>query len=230
MRVLIVEDDPALRLGIRRALQAEGWQVDAVDDGEKALTATRVQQYDAAVLDLGLPRLDGLSVLSAWRSQHQDLSVLVLTARDALEDRVEGLNRGADDYLGKPFEPEELVARLRAVARRRVGRVAPVLQLGRLSFTPLGRELRCDGVEVPLSAREAALIELLMASPDKAVTKSRIIASMSSWEAEFSPNSVEIYVMRLRRKLMGSGVKIETVRGVGYRMCLDGTDLAGAGA
>ena len=230
MRVLIVEDDPALRLGIRRALQAEGWQVDAVEDGEKALTATRVQQYDAAVLDLGLPRLDGLSVLSAWRSQNQDLSVLVLTARDALEDRVEGLNRGADDYLGKPFEPEELVARLRAVARRRVGRVAPVLRLGRLSFTPLGRELRCDGVEVALSAREAALIELLMASPDKAVTKSRIIASMSSWEAEFSPNSVEIYVMRLRRKLVGSGVKIETVRGVGYRMCLDSTDPVGAGA
>jgi two-component system, OmpR family, response regulator len=228
MRVLIVEDDPALRLGIRRALQAEGWQVDVVEDGEKALTATRVQRYDAAVLDLGLPRLDGLSVLSAWRSQGEDLSVLVLTARDALEDRVEGLNRGADDYLGKPFEPEELVARLRAVARRRRGQTTPLLKLGRLSYSPASRELRCDGTEVPLSAREAALIELLMASPDKALTKGRIIASMSSWESEFSPNSVEIYVMRLRRKLVGSGVRIETVRGVGYRMCLD--DGASEGA
>jgi two-component system, OmpR family, response regulator len=228
MRVLIVEDDPALRLGIRRALLAEGWQADAVEDGEKALTATRVQKYDAAVLDLGLPRLDGLSVLSAWRSQGEDLSVLVLTARDGLDDRVEGLNRGADDYLGKPFEPEELVARLRAVSRRRMGQTTPVLRLGRLSYTPSSRELRCDGAEVPLSAREAALIELLMVSPDKAVTKSRIIASMSSWETEFSPNSVEIYVMRLRRKLAGSGVKIQTVRGVGYRMCLDGADGAGA--
>lgn len=221
MRVLIVEDDPALRLGIRRALQAEGWQVDVVDDGEKALTATRVQTYDAAVLDLGLPRLDGLSVLSAWRSQGADLSVLVLTARDALEDRVEGLNRGADDYLSKPFEPDELVARLRAVARRRRGQSTPLLQLGRLIFTPANRELRCDGAEVPLSVREAGLIELLMASPDKAVTKSRIIATMSNWETEFSPNSVEIYVMRLRRKLAGSGVRIDTVRGVGYRMSLD---------
>jgi len=221
MRVLIVEDDPALRLGIRRALQAEGWQVDVVEDGEQALTATRVQRYDAAVLDLGLPRLDGLSVLRAWRSQGEDFSVLVLTARDALDDRVEGLNTGADDYLGKPFEPEELVARLRAVARRRRGQATPLLTLGRLSYSPASRELRCADGEVPLSAREAALIELLMASPDKALTKSRIIASMSSWESEFSPNSVEIYVMRLRRKLVGSGVRIETVRGVGYRMCLD---------
>jgi len=221
MRILIVEDDPALRLGIRRALQAEGWQVDAVEDGEKALTATRTQQYDAAVLDLGLPRLDGLSVLKTWRSQGEGLAVLMLTARDELEDRVKGLNHGADDYLGKPFEPEELVARLRAVSRRRTGQTAPVWHLGRLSFTPSSRELRCGDAEVPLSAREAALIELLMASPDKAVTKSRIMGSMSSWETEFSPNSVEIYVMRLRRKLVGSGVKIETVRGVGYRISLD---------
>ena len=227
MRILIVEDDPALRLGIRRALQAEGWQADAVEDGEKALTATRTQKYDAAVLDLGLPRLDGLSVLNTWRANGEELAVLILTARDDVEDRVKGLNTGADDYLGKPFEPEELIARLRAVARRRMGQSTPVMKLGRLDFTPSSRELLCDGDEVQLSTREAALIELLMASPDKAVTKSRIIASMSSWETEFSPNSVEIYVMRLRRKLMGSGVKIETVRGVGYRMSLDNSATTG---
>ena len=220
MRILVVEDDPALRLGIRRALQAEGWQVDVVEDGEKALTATRVQTYDASVLDLGLPRLDGLSVLSTWRSQGQDLAVLVLTARDELEDRVNGLNLGADDYLGKPFEPQELVARLRALARRRMGQTTPALRLGPLTYTPSSRELLCDGQHVPLSAREAALIELLMASPEKAVTKSRIVASMSNWETEFSPNSVEIYVMRLRRKLAGCGIQIDTVRGVGYRLGL----------
>lgn len=227
MRILIVEDDPALRLGIRRVLQAEGWQADAVEDGEKALTATRTQKYDAAVLDLGLPRLEGLSVLHAWRSKGEELAVLILSARDDVEDRVKGLNSGADDYLSKPFEPEELIARLRALARRRMGQSTPVMHLGRLDFTPSSRELRCDGAEVQLSAREAALIELLMASPDKAVTKNRIIASMSSWETEFSPNSVEIYVMRLRRKLIGSGVKIETVRGVGYRMSLDNSASAG---
>lgn len=227
MRILIVEDDPALRLGIRRALQAEGWQVDAVEDGEKALTATRIQKYDASVLDLGLPRLDGLSVLKAWRCKREDFSVLILTARDEVEDRVEGLNLGADDYLGKPFDSEELVARLRAIGRRRIGQTSPDLQLGGLRYTPSSHELRCNGIEVSLSAREAALIELLIASPEKVVTKSRIIASMSSWESEFSPNSVEIYVMRLRRKLSGSGVKIETVRGVGYRMSLDNSDSTG---
>jgi DNA-binding response OmpR family regulator len=227
MRILIVEDDPALRLGIRRALQAEGWQVDVVEDGEKALTATRLQSYDAAVLDLGLPRLDGLSVLSTWRNQGQELGVIVLTARDELGDRVEGLNRGADDYLSKPFEPEELVARLRALTRRRRGTATPVLHLGPLSYTPSSRELRCDGRDVPLSAREAALIELLLMSPGKSVTKNRIVSSMSNWEAEFSPNSVEIYVMRLRRKLADSGVRIETVRGVGYRIGLETPDVAG---
>lgn len=228
MRILIVEDDPALRLGIRRALQAEDWQVDTVEDGSAALTAVRLQKYDAAVLDLGLPRLDGFSVLSTWRSQGQDLSVLVLTARDELDDRLEGFKRGADDYLAKPFEPEELIARLRALFRRQMGVATPVLHLGPLTYTPAARELVCADVNVVLSAREAALIELLMMSPEKTVTKSRIIASMSSWETEFSSNSVEIYVMRLRRKLSGMRVKIETVRGVGYRICHDGDEISGA--
>ena len=224
MRILIVEDDPALRLGIRRALQAEGWQADAVEDGPKALTATATEAYDAAVLDLGLPRLDGLSVLDRWRAQGLDLSVLVLTARDDLEQRVEGLNRGADDYLGKPFDASELVARLRALARRRGGQPSPVLRLGPLAYTPATREALCDGQPLALSAREAGLIELLLQSPGKVVAKSRIVASMSSWHTEFSPNSVEIYVMRLRRRLAGSGLRIETVRGLGYRL----SDSAGA--
>jgi DNA-binding response OmpR family regulator len=225
LRVLIVEDDPALRLGIRRALQAQGWQVDAVEDGESALTATRLQSYDAAVLDLGLPKRDGLSVLTTWRNQGQDLAVIILTARDELDNRVEGLNLGADDYLGKPFDSEELIARLRATARRRVGVTSSELKLGPLVFTPTSRELRLHGEHISLSAREAALIELLMSSPDKVITKNRIVTSMSTWETEFSSNSVEIYVMRLRRKLAGSGIKIETVRGVGYRLCRIDADL-----
>ncbi|MFT3812048.1 MAG: response regulator transcription factor [Acidovorax sp.] len=220
MRVLVVEDDPALRLGLSRTLQAEGWQVDAVTDGEFALAATATEQYDAAVLDLGLPRRGGLEVLRQWRAQSrtQDLAVVILTASDGLQSRLRGLNEGADDYLAKPFEPEELVARLRAVARRRRGGSSNLLTAGALSFNTDTRELRHGEERLSLSPREAALVELLMASPGTAVPKSRIISAMSSWESNFSANSVEIYVLKLRRKLAGAGVNIVTLRGVGYAL------------
>jgi DNA-binding response OmpR family regulator len=218
MRILVVEDDPALRLGIVRTLQAEGWQVDAVTDGEYALAATATETYDAAVLDLGLPRRDGFGVLQHWRDARQPLAVLILTARDELPDRLRGLNGGADDYLTKPFEPEELVARLRAVARRRQGSASNLLTVGALQFNTDSRELRLRDERLPLTPREAALIELLMASPGTAVPKSRIASAMSSWEANFSPNLVEIYILKLRRKLVDAGVAIVTVRGVGYAM------------
>jgi DNA-binding response OmpR family regulator len=220
MRILVVEDDPALRLGIRRALQSEGWQVDVATDGELAITATALEPYDAAVLDLGLPRRDGLGVLRHWRGRNLDLAVLILTARDELHDRLRGLNEGADDYLAKPFAPEELVARLRAITRRRRGSTSNLLSVGGLSFNTDSRELRHQEKEerIPLSPREAALIELLMASPGTAVPKSRIVSAMSSWETNFSANAVEIYVLKLRRKLADAGVNIVTVRGVGYAM------------
>jgi DNA-binding response OmpR family regulator len=218
MRILVVEDDPALRLGVRRALQAEGWQVDVATDGELAITATATESYDAAVLDLGLPRRDGVEVLRHWRGRGLDLAVLILTARDELQDRLLGLNEGADDYLVKPFEPEELVARLRAVARRRRGGTSNLLSVGGLTFNTSSRELRHHEQRLPLSPREAALVELLMASPGVAVPKSRIISAMSSWESDFSANAVEIYVFKLRRKLADTGVTIVTVRGVGYAL------------
>lgn len=216
MRVLVVEDDPALRLGLSRMLQAEGWQVDAVTDGEFALTATATEHYDAAVLDLGLPRRHGLEVLRQWRAQGKDLAVVILTASDGLQNRLRGLNEGADDYLAKPFEPEELVARLRAIARRRRGSSSNLLMAGPLSFNTDTRELRRGDERLLLSPREAALVELLMASPGTAVPKSRIISAMSSWESNFSANAVEIYIFKLRRKLAGAGVNILTLRGVGY--------------
>ncbi|SEA20968.1 MULTISPECIES: response regulator transcription factor [Acidovorax] len=218
MRVLVVEDDPALRLGLSRMLQAEGWQVDAVTDGEFALTATATEHYDAAVLDLGLPRRGGFEVLRNWRTQGKDLAVVILTASDGLQSRLRGLNDGADDYLAKPFEPEELVARLRAIARRRRGSSSNLLVAGALSFNTDTRELRNGDERLPLSPREAALVELLMASPSTAVPKSRIISTMSSWESNFSANAVEIYVLKLRRKLAGAGVNIVTLRGVGYAL------------
>lgn len=218
MRILVVEDDPALRLGVRRALLAEGWQVDVAADGELAITATATEPYDAAVLDLGLPRRGGFEVLRQWRSRNLDMAVLILSARDELQDRLRGLNEGADDYLIKPFEPDELVARLRAVTRRRRGVTSNLLSVGGLTFNTSSRELRHQEQRLALSPREAALVELLMASPGVAVPKSRIISAMSSWESDFSANAVEIYVLKLRRKLADTGVTIVTVRGVGYAM------------
>jgi len=218
MRVLLVEDDPALRLGIRRVLEAEGWQVDPVADGELALTATATEKYDVAVLDINLPRRDGFSVLQQWRGRGLAMPVLVLTARDELVDKVRGLDAGADDYLAKPFETDELLARLRAIWRRYRGTSSNLVRLGDLSFDLTTRELKYQGERITLSPRESALVELLISSPGKAVPKSRIISAMSSWESDFSANAVEIYVLKLRRKLAGTGVHIITVRGVGYTL------------
>ena len=218
MRVLLVEDDAAIRLGLARVMQAEGWQVDVATDGDMALTATAVAQYQAAVLDLGLPRRDGFEVLKRWREQQLDMCVLILTARDDLANRVRGLNEGADDFLAKPFESTELVARLRAITRRRRQAVTNVLRVGGLQFNTDSRELRRGEERLPLSPREAALVELLMAAQGQAVPKSRIVSTMSNWETNFSANAVEIYILKLRRKLVDCGVKIITVRGVGYAM------------
>lgn len=199
-------------------LEGEGWQVDAVADGELALAATATEKYDVAVLDINLPRRDGFSVLQHWRGRGLALPVLVLTARDELSDKVRGLDAGADDYLAKPFERDELLARLRAIWRRYRGSSSNQVQLGALSFDLNSRELKHEGERITLSPREAALVELLISSPGKAVPKSRIVSAMSSWESDFSANAVEIYVLKLRRKLAGTGVQIVTVRGVGYTL------------
>ena len=222
MRILVIEDDPALRLGLKRILLAEGWQVDTVENGNLALTATAVNRYDFAVLDLSLPGPDGLSVLAKWRSQNVNHPVLILTARDELQDKVKGLNCGADDYLVKPYEPAELIARIRAIMRRNFGATVNVLKLGSLTFDANSRELHWGSNMIALTPRESALIELLMSSQGKPVPKNRIVSTMSSWESDFSQNAVEIYIMKLRRKLTNTGVNIETVRGVGYLMKAEG--------
>ncbi len=216
MRVLVVEDDSALRLGLKRTLLAEGWQVDTVDNGELALGATAVQDYDIAVLDLSLPKIDGLRVLKEWRDKGLKHAVLILTARDELQDRILGLNSGGDDYLTKPFEASELIARVRAIVRRRTGSMTQVLELGDVSFNTDSRELFCNEQRIMVSPREATLLELLMGSSGKAVPKSRIVSAMSSWDTNFTPNSVEIYILKLRRKLANTRVCILTVRGTGY--------------
>ena len=218
MRVLLVEDDRALSLGIRHALESEGWSVDWLADGEQAVSVGLQGEHDMAVLDLGLPRKSGMEVLRTWRARGAHLPVLLLTARDQLADRVAGLDAGADDYLVKPFDLPELLARLRALRRRAAGRLDEKLTLGALELDTAGRELRWSGQRVTLSPRELALTELLLQKAGRVVTKESIVARLSSWEADFSENSVEVYIHRLRKRFAELGVVIKTVRGFGYVM------------
>jgi two-component system, OmpR family, response regulator len=218
MRVLLVEDDRALSLGVQHALQAEGWRVDVLADGEQAVGVGQQGEHDVAVLDLGLPRKSGMEVLREWRARGVRLPVLLLTARDQLADRVAGLDAGADDYLVKPFDLPELLARLRALRRRAAGRLEDKLTLGALELDLADRELRHNGTRVPMSPRELALAELLLGKAGRVVTKESIVARLSSWESDFSENSVEVYVHRLRKRFADLGVVIKTVRGFGYVM------------
>jgi two-component system, OmpR family, response regulator len=218
MRVLLVEDDRALSLGVQHALQAEGWRVDVLADGEQAVGVGQQGEHDMAVLDLGLPRKSGMEVLREWRARGVRLPVLLLTARDQLADRVAGLDAGADDYLVKPFDLPELLARLRALRRRAAGRLEDKLTLGGLELDLSDRELRHNGTRVPMSPRELALAELLLSKAGRVVTKESIVARLSSWESDFSENSVEVYVHRLRKRFADLGVVIKTVRGFGYVM------------
>jgi DNA-binding response OmpR family regulator len=221
MRILLVEDDPALSLGVARALQREGWHVDTLSDGAAACAEGLIDQYDLAVLDLGLPRRDGMDVLRTWRGRGAHLPVLILSARDELSDRLQGLDGGADDYLVKPFDVPELVARIRALQRRASGRVDDRLVLGDLELDVRHRELRHRGQRVHLSPREQALTELLMARAGRVVPKEHIVSTLSSWETDFSENSVEVYIHRLRKRFADLGVVIRTVRGFGYLMEAD---------
>jgi len=221
VRVLLVEDDRALSLGIQHALEREGWRVDALTDGEQAEGVGLLGQHDMAVLDVGLPRKSGMEVLRTWRARGARLPVLLLTARDQLADRVAGLDAGADDYLVKPFDLPELLARLRALRRRAAGRLEDKLTLGALELDLSDRELRWNGERLPMSPRELALTELLLQKAGRVVTKESIVARLSSWEADFSENSVEVYIHRLRKRFAERGVVIKTVRGFGYVMEAD---------
>jgi DNA-binding response OmpR family regulator len=216
MRVLLVEDDRALSLGIQHALEREGWRVDVLADGEQAAQVGLQGEHSLAILDLGLPRKSGMDVLRHWRTQGVAMPVLLLTARDDLSDRVQGLDAGADDYLVKPFDLPELLARLRALRRRAAGRVEDRLVFGGLEMDLTDRELRFRGERVALSPRELALTELLLHKAGRVVTKDSIVARLSSWEADFSENSVEVYIHRLRKRFADLGVVIRTVRGFGY--------------
>jgi two-component system response regulator QseB len=214
VRILLVEDDRMLGEAVRRGLRREGHAVDWVEDGEAALTALAGEPYEVVLLDLGLPRTGGLEVLRRTRARGDRVPVLVLTAQDAVADRVAGLDAGADDYLVKPFDLDELAARVRALQRRGGGRADPVLQVGALALDPARHEVTLGGAPVALTAREFALLEALLEHPGRPVSRTRLEERLYGWEDQVSSNAVEVHVHALRRKL-GAGW-IRTLRGVGY--------------
>lgn len=216
MRVLLIEDDETLGRALRDFLNAQGYSVDWVQDGDGVLAIAQPQTYDLLILDLNLPGISGLDLLRALQAQGSHIPVLILTARDGVEDRVAGLDAGADDYVTKPFELAELAARVRVFARRRSGQAQPFLEAGPLVFDPVGRQVRCRDERLSLSVREVSVLEMLMARAGRVVTKRQIIDALSALDSDFSENAVEVYIYRLRRRLESTGVTIQTVRGFGY--------------
>lgn len=214
MRLLLVEDDELLGDGLRAGLAQAGYAVDWVQDGYAAGHALRSDDFDLLVLDLGLPRRDGLEVLREARAAGVELPVLVLTARDAVEQKVQGLDAGADDYLVKPFELDELLARLRALLRRRAGRSSSEIVHGELVLDPAARAVRLAGQPVSLSTREFNLLLTLLQHRGRVLTRDQLTSGLYGWEGDVESNVLEVFVHNLRRKL-GAGL-IRTVRGVGY--------------
>lgn len=216
MRILIAEDDPTLADGLTRSLHQADHAVDCVPDGEQADHVLTAQNYDLVILDLGLPKLDGYEVIRRLRRRGATVPVLVLTARDALADRVRGLDLGADDYLTKPFELPELEARVRALIRRGQSGGSSLLTHGPLALDTGGRRATLDNVPLELSAREFGVLEVLMLRSGRVVNKEQLAEQLYGWEEEVGSNAIEVYVHRLRKKLEPAGVAIRTIRGLGY--------------
>lgn len=214
MRLLLVEDDPMIGEALLDALRVEHYAVDWVRDGATADTALRSQTYDCVLLDLGLPKRDGFEVLRELRARKDRTPVLIVTARDAVDQRVAGLDGGADDYLLKPYDLDELLARIRALLRRSAGRAEPVYEHQGVSINPATREVSVDGQPVVLSAREWAVLEPLIARPGMVLSRAQLEEKLYSWKDEVSSNAVEVYIHGLRRKL-GTDL-IRNVRGLGY--------------
>jgi two-component system response regulator QseB len=214
MRLLLVEDDRSLGEGILTALKAEGYTLDWLQDGTSALHALSSELFDLAILDLGLPGMDGLQVLKALRDRHNSVPVLILTARDGVRDRIAGLDAGADDYLTKPFDSAELKARLRALLRRSNGRAEPLINLRGVIVDPQTQRVTLAGAVVNLSRKEFVLLHELIAQPDRVLTRDRLEQVLYGWNEEVDSNTLEVHIHHLRRKLFPE--LIRTLRGVGY--------------
>ena len=225
MRILLAEDDPVIADGICRALRRGGCALDHVADGMEADTALASQVFDLLILDLGLPRMNGIDVLKRLRARKSAQPVLILTAQDGVDDRVRGLDAGADDYLTKPFALPELEARVRALTRRGTGQPR-CIEIGQLSYDQADRVVKIGGQLVDLSAREIGLLEIFLLRVGRLVSKDQLVDHLCGWGEEVSSNAIEVYVHRLRKKLEDSGVRIVTVRGLGY--CMENPDAVPA--
>ena len=222
MRVLIVEDDPLVADGVKRGLEQAGFVADAVGSAESADNCLRCESFDLAIVDLGLPKIDGLELIRRVRRHGLVLPVLILTARDSLDERVDSFEVGADDFMAKPFELRELVARARALVRR-----SNLVASSEVSYGPLWMDLqqhvvRLGGTSLELTPREWSILEYMVLTAPRVVSKERLVQSLGGWSVDLTPNAVEVHVSRLRAKVEHSGIRIRTVRGIGYR--LDGLD------
>ncbi|AQR71443.1 DNA-binding response regulator [Janthinobacterium sp. LM6] len=219
MRILLAEDDSVLADGLTRSLRQSGYAIDYVKTGQEADTALSTQEFDLLILDLGLPKMSGLEVLRRLRARASLLPVLILTAADSIEQRVNGLDLGADDYMAKPFALSELEARVRALTRRGAGGGATIIKHGPLSYDQVGRSAYINDQMLDLSARELGLLEILLGRTGRLVSKEQLVDHLCEWGEEVSNNAIEVYVHRLRKKIEVGGVRIATVRGLGY--CLE---------
>jgi two-component system OmpR family response regulator len=219
MRILIAEDDQVLADGLLRSLRASGAAVDHVASGSEADAALMANEFDLLILDLGLPRLHGFDVLRKLRGRGSNMPVLILTAADAVEERVKGLDYGADDYMAKPFSLQELEARVRALTRRGMGGTTSTIKHGPLVYDQAGRVATIDGKMIELSARELGLLEVLLQRAGRLVSKDQLVERLCEWGEEVSNNAIEVYIHRLRKKIEKGPIRIATVRGLGY--CLE---------
>lgn len=218
MRLLLVEDDVMVASGIKLGLCNAGYTVDWVGSAERAEAALESDSFDLAIVDIGLPGMDGLELTRRLRTRGLAMPVLILTARDALHDRVQGLDLGADDYLLKPFELPELLARLRALLRRSQAATSAVLAFGPLEMDTAHRRVQLAGKPMELGPREWTVLEYLLMQAPKPAAKDKLLAALTGWDKEITPNAIEVYVSRLRTKLEPAGVLLRAIRGFGYRL------------
>ena len=230
MRILIAEDDAILADGLTRSLRQGGYSVDCVSSGVEADAALTTSEFSLLILDIGLPKLNGLDVLKRLRARGSQLPVLILTALDGVDDRVRGLDCGADDYLAKPFALAELEARVRALTRRGGASASAVLRHGHLTYDTVGKVAAAHGQMLDLSARELSLLEAFLLRPGRMVSKEQLIDQLCEWGEEVSSNAIEVYVHRLRKKVEFADVRIVTVRGLGYCLQRQATETPAAKA